>query len=145
MLDSIGKSLDQNRFQPHLLSALAQRAQAYEMLGRDNDAEKAALSAIKMSDPGDVSEWLRDVYQVLYHVAKRRGDSSTALRYYQHYVEQDRGYLNDISARTLAFQLAKQQVLAKKLETEELSKQNSCNSSWTPRPWKRAGCISCCC
>ncbi len=125
MLGSIRKSLDQNKFQPHLLSALAQRAEAYEMLGRDNDAEQAALSAIKMSDPGDVSEWLRDVYQVLYRVAKRRGESSTALRYYQYYVEQDRGYLNDISARTLAFQLAKQQVLAKKLETEELSKQNA--------------------
>ena len=37
---------------------------------------------------------------------------------------QDRGYLDDVSAQALAFQLARQQVLTRALESEELSKQN---------------------
>ncbi len=125
VLDHIRMSLQRNQFKPHLLSAEVQRARAYEMLGQDENAKKAALAAINMQQDEQANEWLRDAYLVLYHLAKKKGDDTPALRYYERYVTQSQGYLNDVSARTIAFQLAKQQTLTKKLETEELSKQNS--------------------
>lgn len=125
LLGEISPSISLNEFQPHIISSLAQEAQAHERLGQDDRAKTAALAAIGKSENPDVNEWLRDAYQVLYQVARRQGENAAALKYYEAYVAQDRGYLNDISARSLAFQLAKQKLLAKKLENEELSKQNS--------------------
>jgi len=124
MLDRIAPAITTNRFRPHMISSQAQRAQAYERLGQNDNARKAALTAIGLGDKGDVNEWLRDAYLVLYRVAKKQGDASAALAYYEQYVAQDRGYLDDVSASALAFRLARQQVLTRQLETAELSKQN---------------------
>ncbi|MEO8999302.1 MAG: GGDEF domain-containing protein [Rhodanobacter sp.] len=125
MLDRIGPSIRITHYYPHVLSAQAERAQAYAKLGDDNEAKKAALAAVAMSHPGDVSEWLMVAYELLYQVEKRQGHAAAALSYYEHYVTQDKGYLNDISARTLAYETAQQHMLVQKLETEKLSKQNN--------------------
>jgi diguanylate cyclase (GGDEF)-like protein len=125
LLDRIGPSLDTSHYQPHLFSAQVMKAQAYAMLGHDGDARKAALAAVAMTRPGEVDRWLKVAYEVLYRIEKKRGNAVAALSYYENYVTQDKGYLNDISARTIAFQTVQQQVLTKKLETEELSKQNN--------------------
>lgn len=125
MLDRIQPSLQNNHYQPHLFSAKVQRAMAYEKLGLDAKARKAAHEAIESTNAGDASEWLRDAYHVLYDLAKKRGDTASALQHYEHYVAQNQGYLDDVSARSLAFQLVKQKALSKKLENEELNRQNS--------------------
>ncbi|WP_430391179.1 diguanylate cyclase [Dyella sp. 20L07] len=124
LLDRIDPSIRVNHYAPHSLSAQVQRAQAYAKLGRDNEAKKAALAAVAMLAPDDVSEWLRDSYEVLYTVETRQGNASAALSYYQHYVAQDKGYLTDISAKTLAYEVAQQHVLAQKFAAEGLSRQN---------------------
>jgi diguanylate cyclase (GGDEF)-like protein len=125
LLDRIAPDIGTNHYYPHMLSAQVERAQAYAKLGNDNEARKAALAAIAMTHPGDISEWLTLAYEVLYQVEKRQGHSAAALSYYEHYVIQDKGYLNDISARTLAYEVAQQHMLVQKLETEKLSKQNN--------------------
>lgn len=125
LLDQIAPSIRISHYYPHMLSAQVERAEAYAELGNDNEARKAALAAVTMSHPGDISEWLRDVYEVLYKVEKKQGHGAAALSYYEHYVIQDKGYLNDISARTLAYEVAQQHTLVQKLETEKLSKQNN--------------------
>jgi len=109
----------------HALDAQVELAQSYWKLGNDNKAREAALSALATSSPGDVNETLRDAYEVLYRIAKKHGDAMTALNYYEHYVAQNIGYLNDVSARTLAYDVAQQRMLAQKLETEKLGKQNN--------------------
>jgi diguanylate cyclase (GGDEF)-like protein len=68
---------------------------------------------------------LRDAYDVLFRIEKKQGNVAAALAYYERYIAQDKRYLNDVSARALAYQVAQQQFATKKLETEELSKQNS--------------------
>jgi diguanylate cyclase (GGDEF)-like protein len=125
LLDRIDKSVRTNQYYPQMLSALVQRAEAYEKLGNDNDARKAALAAVAMGNPNDISEWLKEAYEVLYRIEKKRGNTTAALAYYEQYVAQDKGYLNDISARTLAYEVSQQHTLVQKLETEGLSKQNS--------------------
>ncbi|WP_255367202.1 GGDEF domain-containing protein [Dyella sp. OK004] len=125
LLDRIAPSIRTSRYHFHLLSSQAERAQAYAKLGNDNEAKKAALDAIALGRPGDISEWLRVVYEVLYQIEKKHGNDGAALAYYEQYVIQDKGYLNDVSARTLAYEMTQQHTLVQKLETESLSKQNS--------------------
>ena len=100
-------------------------AQGYWKLGEDDQARAAALDVLAAASPDDVNEALRDAYEVLYHVEKKHGNVTAALSYYERYVAQNIGYLNDVSARTLAYDVAQQHMLAQKLETEKLSKQNS--------------------
>ncbi|MFC0086861.1 diguanylate cyclase [Dyella flava] len=114
-----------SRYYSHMLAAEAQLAQAYWKLGDDDNALKAALATLTISHPGDMNGSLRDDYQVLYSIEKKRGHAAAALNYYEQYVAQNSGGLNDLSARALAFDVAQQHVLAQKLETEKLSKQNS--------------------
>lgn len=125
LLDQIAPSIRTNHYYPHVLSAQVQRAQANEKLGNDNDAKKAALIALSMANPSDISEWLRDAYGVLYRIEKKHGNATAALAYHERYAAQDKGYLNDVSARTLAYEMAQQHTLVQKLETESLSKRNN--------------------
>ncbi|MFC3650083.1 diguanylate cyclase [Dyella humi] len=125
LLNQIAPSIRINHYYPHMLSAQVQRAQAYAKLGNDTEARKAALAAISMGNPGDISIWLKEAYEVLYQIEKKQGNAAAALAYHEHYVIQDKGDLNDISARTEAYEVAQQHMLAQKLETESLSKQNN--------------------
>jgi diguanylate cyclase (GGDEF)-like protein len=47
-----------------------------------------------------------------------------ALAYHEKFATADKGYLNDASARALAFQMVKHQVQAKKLQIDALNKKN---------------------
>jgi diguanylate cyclase (GGDEF)-like protein len=125
LLDKMASSVNASHYYSHMLAAEAQLAQAYWKLGDDSNAFKAALAALAISHPDDMNGSLRDDYQVLYSIERKRGNAVAALKYYEQYVVQNTGYLNDLSARALAFDVARQHVLAQKLETEKLSKQNS--------------------
>ena len=124
LLERIIPSINASHYYSHMLGSQAELAQAQEKLGDDDDARKTALAAIAMSNPDDLSSWLKDAYEVLYRIEKKRGNAAAALTYYEHYAAQDKGYLNDISSRTLAYEVAQQHTLVQKLETEGLSKQN---------------------
>ncbi|NKJ22618.1 GGDEF domain-containing protein [Dyella sp. SG609] len=125
LLDHVAPTIELNRFYPHMLSAQAERAQAQAMLGNDGEARKAGLAAIAMAHQGEISEWLMVAYEVLYQVEKRQGHAAAALAYHEQYAAQDKGYLNDVSARTLAYEMAQQHLHVQRLETESLAKQNS--------------------
>ncbi|WP_230474899.1 GGDEF domain-containing protein [Dyella monticola] len=125
LLDQVEPSIQLNHYYPHMLSSLVQRAEAYAKLGDDADAKKAALAAVALGHPGEISEWLMVAYDVLYKIEKQHGNAAAALDYYEHYASQDKSYYNDISARTMAYEMAQQHVLAQQLETEKLNKQNS--------------------
>lgn len=125
LLNWIAPSIRADQYYTSTLDFQVELAQAYEKLGDDSNAHKAALAALAVGDTNDINQTLLDAYQVLYHIEKKHGNTAAALDYYEHYVAQDIGYLNDVSARTLAYDEAQQHMLAQKLETEKLSKQNN--------------------
>lgn len=125
LLNRIAPAIENNHYYPHKLSAQVQKALALHQLGKDQDARQAALSAVAMTKQGEISNYLRDAYELLYQIAKKQGDTATALSYYEHYVAQDKGYRTDTSAQVLAYQSVQQQVLAREMESEALGKQNS--------------------
>lgn len=125
LLDRIGTGVREDEYYSNTQAYQVERAQAYEKLGDTSNARKAALAALAGSDPDEVNQTLRDAYEVLYRIEKKHGNNSAALGYYERYVAQDIGYLNDVSARTLAYDMAQQHTLVQQFETEKLSKQNS--------------------
>lgn len=125
LLQRIAPSIHRDQYYSSMLALQTELAQAYLKQGNDGAARKAATAALALSDPNDVSETLRDTYHVLYSIEKKQGNAAGALAYYEHYVAQDIGYLNDVSARALAYAVAKQHVVVQKLETEKLSRQNN--------------------
>ncbi|MBD8899202.1 GGDEF domain-containing protein [Rhodanobacter sp. DHG33] len=125
LLDQAEPSLDINGYVPNKLSALVNRAQALAALGDDDAARKAALAVVAEGQSGDIDAWLKDTYEVLYRIEKKRGDIAAALDYHEKFAALDKAYLDDVHARALAYETVQQHVLAQKLETERLSQQNA--------------------
>ncbi|WP_426687491.1 tetratricopeptide repeat-containing diguanylate cyclase [Rhodanobacter ginsengiterrae] len=125
LIQPILPGIKANQYHPHIESAGVMLGQAYWQLGDAAKARDLATTAVATAGPDEVNETLRDGYQVLYRVAKQRGDMAAALTYYESYATQDKAYLNDVSARSLAYQMVQQRVLAEKLKTAELGRQNS--------------------
>lgn len=125
VLHHIAPDIQANGYPGNVRESLVLSARAYWQLADYKNTQKAALAAVAMGSRNEISVQLRDAYQVLYQLAKKQGNAAAALAYYEKYVLQDKGYLDDVSARALAFETVQHQVLAKKLEAEELSKQNN--------------------
>jgi diguanylate cyclase (GGDEF)-like protein len=124
LLNRIGPSIHLDHYFPHEELVQLQWAEAYLQLGKDEEAKKAALAVVAMNSPDTVSDWVREAYEVLYRVEKRVGNAPAALAYYEHFVAQDKGYLNDLGVRSLAYQVSQQHQMVQILATEGLSRQN---------------------
>jgi diguanylate cyclase (GGDEF)-like protein len=124
ILDRIAPSIVKTNFHAALTSLTETRAQALYALGRDEEARLAALNVLSMYGNADIDGWLRDAYEILYNVAKKRGDASAALDYFEKFSEQDHGHLDDERARALAYQTVQQRKLVDKVESENLSRKN---------------------
>ena len=99
-------------------------AQAYWNEGAIALAEQHAQAAVEGGVKHEFTKSLISAYQLLYLIAKKQGDMATALGYHEKYMAADKGYLNDVSAKALAYQTVKQRVMAKKQQIDTLNKQN---------------------
>lgn len=87
-------------------------------------ADRFAGAAIKASVAGEFSESLVSATETAYLVAKKRGDWRAATMWLERHASADKGHLDDVSARALAYQIVKQQLAASRSETDALDKQN---------------------
>ena len=87
-------------------------------------AERHAQRAIEMSTGNTYALPVVDAYKVLYEISLARGDTAAALERYRKYAEADKAYLNDVKAREIAYQLARQQTEQKNQTIALLNKQN---------------------
>jgi diguanylate cyclase (GGDEF)-like protein len=99
-------------------------AQIYFNEGELTLAQQSALAAVNSSVKNEYTESLATAYRLLYLIAQKQGDMSSALAYHEKYMAADKGYLTEVSAKALAYQTVSQQVLAKKLQIDTLNKQN---------------------
>ena len=125
LLDQIEPDIRSSGYQPDMLWLLTVRADNYAKLDNDDEASKAALAIVAASRPDDNSWPPMEAYKLLYHIEEKRGHAATALAYYKQYVARHAGYLDDVNARALAYETVQQHVLAQKLETERLGRQNA--------------------
>jgi diguanylate cyclase (GGDEF)-like protein len=87
-------------------------------------ARKLALDAIESSVKNQFTQPLANAYGVLYELAKDQGDFKAALSYHEQFAAADKGYLDDVSARQLAYQKVNHENVANKLQVDALNKQN---------------------
>ncbi|GAA0889110.1 GGDEF domain-containing protein [Rhodanobacter soli] len=111
-------------FPPQISQFEATLARAYQKSGDLALAAKFANDALATNANRLYSESTANAYQVLYEVDKKVGNSHGAMANLEKYVVAHDGYLSRLSAKALAYQIVKQQVLAKKLQIDELDKKN---------------------
>ena len=113
-----------DRYQTLIAQFDAALAKAQLTLGDVAEARRHALSAVQNSIQGEYTAPLGMAYQVLYQAARKQGDLPSALTYLEKYMVADKGYLDDVSAKALAYQVVKQQVLSGRMQLDALNKQN---------------------
>ena len=111
-------------YAPQLAQFDALLASAYWATRQPQLARESALAAVADGTHNHYAEAVSTAYRILYLVAKQQGQSADALAYHEQYMAADKGYLNEVSAKALAFQTVQQQVAAKKLQVDTLNKQN---------------------
>lgn len=125
IIDRIAPSVERVGYFGGRAALYSQRGNAYLALDRYEEARAAALATIGLFKPGARDNFLKDAYYVLYELAKRDRKDTAALLYYQKFAEQDRGNLDDLSARSLAYEAVQQRALLQGLQADKLSQQNS--------------------
>ncbi len=102
----------------------AEMAQAYLQSGDPKNAAIYATRVVDASTDQDYSESLAVACKTLYQIYKARGDTAAALSWYEKYTSADKGYLNEVTAKSLAYQKVKQRVQASQARTDAVQKQN---------------------
>jgi diguanylate cyclase (GGDEF)-like protein len=113
-----------SKYPPLISSYESLLASSYREIGDSDLAKQFATRAIASAIKNEYTEPLVNAYRMLYLLAKEQGDTKSALAYYEKYSAADKGYLDDISARQLAYQRVKYEVDAGKLQIDALNKQN---------------------
>lgn len=110
---------------PELTSEFdATLAQAYWNKGATALARRYAQAAVGGGVKNEFTKSLTSAYELLYLIDKQQGNLDAALTWHEKYMAADKGYLDVLSAKALAYQTVSQQVLAKKLQIDALAKQN---------------------
>ncbi len=100
-------------------------ATAYRNSGNRQGAQQFALRAAgDERNQGQYIEPIVSAYRLLYQLAQEQGDTTTALAYLEKYAAADKGYLDDVSARQIAYERAKHEASANRLQIDALNKQN---------------------
>lgn len=102
----------------------AELAFAYWRAGDPKNAEKYAHQVVVASGDQEYSESLAKACKTLYLVNKARGNTAAALAWYEKFAAADKGFLNKVSAKSLAYQKIKQRVQATITQAEAAKKQN---------------------
>lgn len=124
LLNRIAPSIKRAKYRFHVGSLHLGLADAYARLGEDTKARKFALQALADNRPGEVNFVVQDANKILYEVEKRSGHPKAALAWFEKYTEQAQNSADDAKARALAYQMVKQDVLARKMQVEALGKEN---------------------
>ena len=100
-------------------------ARAYENQGELATARQFALRVVAdASSQNQYTEPMVNAYRLLYQLALEQGDVKSALAYHEKYAAADKGYLDDVSARQIAYERAKHEAAANRLQIDALNKQN---------------------
>lgn len=96
--------------------------QAHEPVPASHFAHAAVAVAVPVGN--QFAQPLAEAYEVLYKLAKSRGDYRAALDLHEHYVTAEISYLNDRAARGSAYAEVRRRITTRRLEVQSLSRKN---------------------
>lgn len=103
-------------------------AQAYQQSGSGTDAQRLALRTVEHSVKDQFTQPLVSAYRVLYEEAEKRGDLANAIAYLKKSAAADKTYIDDVTARQLAYERVKSNTLSTKSQLEALQLQRQLDS-----------------
>jgi diguanylate cyclase (GGDEF)-like protein len=124
MLNDHYEELRQTRYSRLISEFDSLLAVAYRETGNAELVRKYAQRAIDNGVRGQYTEPLVTAYRLLYVLAKEQADARAALVYHEQYAAADKGYLDDVTARQLAYQRVNHATVADKLRIDTLHKEN---------------------
>ncbi len=124
LLDRYRQEVQDARYRPLIAMHDALLARAYREMGQPELVQKHATLAVENAIKGEYTESLVIAYRLLYLLARERGDIAAALDYHEKYAAADKGYLDELSARQIAYEKVKHQAIANELQIESLNKEN---------------------
>lgn len=99
-------------------------AQAYQRRGDGADAQRMALRAVDHSIKDQFTQPLVGAYRVLYQEAEKRGELRDAIAYLKQSAAADKTYIDDVTARQLAYERVKSNTLSTKAQLDALNQEN---------------------
>lgn len=90
-----------------------------------NRAEEFALKAVNYTQGLETTKPVVDAYQLLYTIEKSRGNTSAALTYHEKYTTADKAYMDEVSAKQVAFQLAQHKQAEQAQQIQYLDEKNN--------------------
>lgn len=93
-------------------------------MGRYAEAARYAIDGLPKRPWEHPSGAIAKAYRVLYRVAKKQGDTTTALAWHEKYMDAEKQQLAAASASSLAYQRVRQEVAAKERALQESTAQN---------------------
>jgi diguanylate cyclase (GGDEF)-like protein len=114
----------QTRYQSFISEVDSLLAEAYWQMGDARQARKYALASLAENVKGEYTESRVKSFKLLYEMERARGHMGSALAYHEKYMAAEKAYLDDASAKALAYQMVKQQVQAKRAEVDALARKN---------------------
>ena len=99
-------------------------ADAYRRKGYAVLAQTFASNSLAHAPKSPYAESSVTANRVLYELAKERGDFKSALDFHEQYTAADRGHMDDLSARQLAYDKVAHETIASKLQITALTRQN---------------------
>ncbi|WP_448211107.1 GGDEF domain-containing protein [Colwellia sp. MEBiC06753] len=117
------EAIKATRFSLAIIEAYNILANAYFQLGNKVKSEQYADLAIANITYNSTKQTV-EAYKIKYQLAFDRDDFKNALKFYIQYAEADKAYLNDVSAKNVAFQLAQHKTAQQKSEIALLNKEN---------------------
>ena len=124
LLDKYTEEVHATRYKPLISLHDALLARAYREMGKPSLVQEHAKRAVDNAIKDEYTESAVIAYRLLYLLARERGDGAAALDYHEKYAAADKGYLDELSARQLAYEKVKHQSLADEFQIDALNKQN---------------------
>lgn len=116
--------MESTRYAPMIASYYSLLAEAYWRTDEPELAKKFAIQAVAGGAEAGKGDPSIRAFRVLYQYYRQSGDLGAALDAYIQYSEADKAFLDEIRAKTLAFQLAEHQSVEQKNRIALLDEQN---------------------
>lgn len=99
-------------------------AQAYQQRGSGALAQRLAQRSVEHSVKNQFTQPLVGAYRVLYEESEKQGDIADALAYLKKSADADKAYLDDVTARQLAYERVKSNTVSAKSQIDALNQEN---------------------
>lgn len=124
LLERHYSEVEQSRYPRGISEWESLLAQAYQQRGFGVNAQRMAARAVEHAVKDQFTPPLIGAYRVLYEEAEKHGDIGNAIAYLKKSAAADKAYLDDVTARQLAYERVKSNTLSTKSQLDALNQEN---------------------